>query len=275
MLQKDFEKIYQELKSYLIVAGENIKNLRKGPSFNITTKPDTTLVTNADYWANEYLCSKLESMFPNDVVIGEENEDKSYPADAECVWFIDPIDGTKQYVTGSGRYFILIGLAIKGEPALGISYTPLSGEFICGGTGIVPFLEKDGSRTNLHPPEWPEKGQKLITRHLGSAFENELKEEFGVTKQGYIPEYIQLLAPLFERSHGLIRKRKTYFWDLCAPAAIMKAAGYDFVMLDHQGFDVEFSGGNIFSSGYFSLPKSAPEQLRTKIRAFMTAEVQS
>ncbi|KAK6591131.1 sulfite synthesis pathway [Cryptosporidium xiaoi] len=90
---------------------------------------DNSPVTAADLKANEFICTQLVSKWPKIPVISEESEiveweiRKSYKA---C-WFVDPLDGTKEFIKRNGEFTVNIGLAECGVPTLGLVCVPVEG----------------------------------------------------------------------------------------------------------------------------------------------------
>src|SRR6185437_9445337 len=108
-------------------------------------------VTRADREANELICSALAASFPGDAIVAEE----SVPADKaevarltgmERVWFVDPLDGTREFTDRIGEFAVMIGLAVKGRAALGVVLTPVDGVVLAGrvGTDRTAFAEEEG-----------------------------------------------------------------------------------------------------------------------------------
>ena len=107
------------------VAGAVIRPLFRS-SLLVEAKGDASPVTRADKEAEEAIRTLIAERFPDHGVIGEE-----YGADrpdAEWVWVVDPIDGTRAFVTGRPLFGSLIGLLHRGEPVLGIIDQPVTGE---------------------------------------------------------------------------------------------------------------------------------------------------
>lgn len=94
----------------------------------IETKIDRTPVTKADKEAEEIIISTIKKAFPSHGFMGEEfGKDKE---EAEFVWIIDPIDGTKNFIHGLGFFGTLLGLKYQGKIVLGLSNMPAVGEFL-------------------------------------------------------------------------------------------------------------------------------------------------
>ena len=99
-------------------AAEDIMRYYRG-EFEIEIKPDQTPVTVADRRAEEIIRGILLDAFPNHGFYGEESGKKQ--ADADYLWLVDPIDGTKSFVGGYGMFSTQIALMHRGELVLGHS----------------------------------------------------------------------------------------------------------------------------------------------------------
>ena len=106
-------------------AAEDIMCFYRG-DFEIELKPDQTPVTMADRRAEEIISGILLDAFPDHGFYGEESGKKQ--ADADYLWLVDPIDGTKSFVGGYGMFSTQIALMHRGELVLGVSSAPAHGE---------------------------------------------------------------------------------------------------------------------------------------------------
>jgi histidinol phosphatase-like enzyme (inositol monophosphatase family) len=99
-------------------------------------KADRSPVTAADRGAEELLRALIARRFPTHGVVGEEfGPDR---ADAEFVWMLDPIDGTKSFITGVPLWGTLIALLYEGEPVLGAIHQPVLRQLMVGnGSGTT------------------------------------------------------------------------------------------------------------------------------------------
>lgn len=96
----------------------------------IETKEDASPVTIADRGAEELLRSLIQKRFPSHGVIGEEFGKER--ADAEWVWVLDPIDGTKSFTSACPLFGTLIALLHHGQPVLGAIHQPILRQLIVG-----------------------------------------------------------------------------------------------------------------------------------------------
>lgn len=113
----------------------------------VDDKPDTSPVTIADREAEAALRRIIEARCPDHGIIGEEHG--ALRADAEHVWVIDPIDGTKSFISGVPLFGTLIALARQGRPVLGVIDQPISRERWLGAEGHPSTL--DGRPIHTRP----------------------------------------------------------------------------------------------------------------------------
>lgn len=95
----------------------------RGLLTEVTWKGVLDLVTIADREAEAFVLAKLAEHFPHDRVIGEEGGGAG-PADAEFVWYVDPLDGTTNFVHGLPHFAVSLGCAFRGELVVGVVHAP-------------------------------------------------------------------------------------------------------------------------------------------------------
>jgi inositol-phosphate phosphatase / L-galactose 1-phosphate phosphatase / histidinol-phosphatase len=104
----------------------------------IAEKADLTPVTVADRAAEETMRGLIERHFPEHGILGEEFG--GVREDAEFVWVLDPIDGTKSFISGVPLFGTLIALTRNRHPILGIIDQPISRERWVGASGLQATL---------------------------------------------------------------------------------------------------------------------------------------
>ncbi|MBL6455518.1 histidinol-phosphatase [Belnapia sp. T6] len=113
-------------------AGAVIRPLFRSPLL-VEAKGDASPVTEADRGAERAMREVLGARFPDHGIWGEEyGADR---AEAEYLWVLDPIDGTRAFVTGRPLFGTLIGLLHRGVPVLGLIDQPGIGERWIGAGG--------------------------------------------------------------------------------------------------------------------------------------------
>ncbi|XP_006362030.1 bifunctional phosphatase IMPL2, chloroplastic [Solanum tuberosum] len=147
----DLDKFAAVSNKIADAAGEVIrKYFRK--SFDILDKEDLSPVTIADQAAEESMVKIIQENFPSHAIYGEEKGWRCQEETAEYVWVLDPIDGTKSFITGKPVFGTLIALLYKGKPILGVIDQPVLRE---------RWIGLSGRRTTLN-------GQEISTRNCSS-----------------------------------------------------------------------------------------------------------
>jgi inositol-phosphate phosphatase / L-galactose 1-phosphate phosphatase / histidinol-phosphatase len=116
---------------------------------HVDDKADASPVTAADREAEQAIRSILAEARPDDGIIGEEFGNTN--ADAEFVWVIDPIDGTKSFITGRPIFGTLIALVQNGTPVLGVIDQPVNGERWIGAAGVETRFNGDPVKVRTCP----------------------------------------------------------------------------------------------------------------------------
>lgn len=112
----------------------------------VDSKEDASPVTIADRQAEQAMRDMIAARFPAHGVRGEEFG--LHQAEAEWVWVLDPIDGTKSFVSGSLAFGTQIALLHRGRPVLGIIDQPITGERWLGRAGEPTLLDGAPVRTS-------------------------------------------------------------------------------------------------------------------------------
>jgi myo-inositol-1(or 4)-monophosphatase len=116
-------------------------------------------VTAADRAAEAAMRALIRDKFPEHGVIGEEFGAER--TDAEYVWVLDPIDGTKSFISGMPAWGTLIALTRFGEPVFGMMHQPFIGERFSGDGGAARYRGPRGAR-DLHVRPCPNLGEALL-----------------------------------------------------------------------------------------------------------------
>ena len=112
---------------------------------DIIRKGDESPVTRADREAESAIRQLLSREVPDHGIIGEEHGNER--ADADYVWVLDPLDGTRAFVVGKPTFGTLIALAYKGQPILGVIDMPMLGEQWVGAVGHATTFNGAVART--------------------------------------------------------------------------------------------------------------------------------
>jgi inositol-phosphate phosphatase/L-galactose 1-phosphate phosphatase/histidinol-phosphatase len=114
------------------IACDLLRQFARGP-VSVETKGDGSPVTQVDRAVETALRDAIRQAHPMHGVIGEEYGAER--ADAEFVWIVDPLDGTKEFIQGLPLFGTLLALAHQGEIVLGLSEQPLTRDRWVGADG--------------------------------------------------------------------------------------------------------------------------------------------
>ncbi|MCZ0813494.1 MAG: histidinol-phosphatase [Pseudomonadota bacterium] len=112
----------------------------------VERKADLSPVTQADLEIEATMRERIAERFPSHGVLGEEHENTRL--DAAHVWVLDPIDGTKSFVSGMPTFGTLIACLFDGVPELGVISIPATGERWVGLRGEQSALNGKPCRTS-------------------------------------------------------------------------------------------------------------------------------
>lgn len=121
------------------------------------TKGDGSPVTDADIAADRIMREMMAAAFPGDALMTEESEDDDRRLQNHRVWIVDPIDGTAQFVAGTGRFDVMIALAVDGVATVAVSLQPTTGLTHAAvlGAGAWRGVEDRWEPLRIDPPQDP------------------------------------------------------------------------------------------------------------------------
>ena len=114
-------------------AGKRTLQYFQGRAYTIQRKSDNSPVTDADREAEIFLRDRIIASFPDDQIIGEEFPDRD--GDSLFRWIVDPIDGTKSFISGVPLYGTLIGIQFEGKGVAGVIEMPALDERVFASQG--------------------------------------------------------------------------------------------------------------------------------------------
>ena len=120
---ENLSKIVSLFNIAAIRAGEKIMENYKSSNYEV--KHDGSPVTIADLEANKVITEILSSEIADIKIVSEENEELN---DSEKYFLIDPLDGTKEFISKNGEFTVNIALIIGGKPVIGSVYLPFKKE---------------------------------------------------------------------------------------------------------------------------------------------------
>ena len=229
--------------------------------FTVELKGPNDPVTRADRDANDLICAALERAFPGEAIIAEESVPSGEGEIARLVaeprvWFVDPLDGTREFADRNGEFAVMIGLAVGGRAELGVVVMPTTGEAFAGRVGeggaFVPAFLEDaaGARRPLRVSSVadPRDATIVVSRSHLPASATPVIERLGITRVVpcgsvgvKVARIVTTAADLYIHGGGGAKR-----WDTCAPEAILIAAGGRFA--DLQGARTDYASPDLVQS---------------------------
>jgi 3'(2'), 5'-bisphosphate nucleotidase len=121
--------------------------------FTVEYKGPHDPVTVADRRANDLICERLERAFPGTPIVAEESPVESFAAfrDSNNVFFVDPVDGTNEFIEHHPEFVVMIGLLEGNAATRAVIHAPIIGTAWAGTVGQGAFkIERDGARAPVH-----------------------------------------------------------------------------------------------------------------------------
>lgn len=206
-------------------------------------------VTEADKGAERAIRALISERFPDHGVIGEEyGEDRP---DAEFVWVLDPVDGTRAFIAGLPLWTTLIGLRFQGRPVLGSIGQPFLGETYIGHAGGSRLIGPGGTRP-LKVRPCPDLGGALIatTDPEGCFNDAEMRAWRAVRKASRLARLgcdAYAYAMVAAGAMDLVVEAGLQAWDIDAAIPVIQGAGG--LTTDWRGEPVGAHGGQIAIAG--------------------------
>jgi 3'(2'), 5'-bisphosphate nucleotidase len=234
----------QELQSAVAIAKEAGQILLAiyatdfGIDFKGQGKSDP--VTEADRRVNALIVSRLRALFPEDGIVAEESEDHGTALLKRRIWYVDPLDGTKEFIAKNGEFSVMLGLSIDGSAQLGVVLQPSADNLYYGVVGEGAELLHAGQTRPLQVSEVsdPTQLRLLVSRSHRPKSTDELMRRLGITKETPSGSVGVKIGQLAQQNADLYVhvSDKSSAWDTCGPEAILRAAGGRFTDLAGRPF---------------------------------------
>jgi histidinol phosphatase-like enzyme (inositol monophosphatase family) len=206
-------------------------------------------VTEADRGAERAIRALISDRFPDHGVIGEEyGEDRP---DAEFVWVLDPVDGTRAFIAGLPLWCTLIGLRFQGSPVLGSIGQSFLGELYIGHAGGSRLINRDGV-TPLNARQYANLSSAIIaTTDPEACFTDSEREAWtrlrAASRLARLGCDAYAYAMVAAGTLDLVVEAGLKSWDI--EAAIPVVAGAGGLTTDWRGAAVGQQGGQIAIAG--------------------------
>jgi 3'(2'), 5'-bisphosphate nucleotidase len=271
-IAKDLPAALEAARSIARSAGQQALALAQG-AFDAETKAvDGSPVTLIDRETDRLITEFLRKQFPLDEIISEEGG--RLPGSSGRTWWIDPIDGTRELIARSGEWSVMIGLEIAGEPLVGVVYQPTTDELYYGAFGLGAYKDSPRGRQSLQVRsiESISEAVMALSRNHPDERVDRISREWGVRKAYKHGSVGLKMAHVAEGRADLYFNfsRRCHKWDLCGPAALLRAAGGSVLLLD--GSDDVLSGEGTSVDRFFSAPPGLTRPVIERLARFLDSD---
>jgi 3'(2'), 5'-bisphosphate nucleotidase len=203
-------------------------------------KADGSPVTLADQAAEDVILPRLRALTPDIPVVSEEEAAKGLTPSVtgNRFWLVDPLDGTKEFISGNGEFTVNIALIVDGHPALGVVVVPARGETYAGaGPGTATLTNKDGTRPISVRPA-PASGLTVVgsRSHGDAAAMDAFLAGRRVAAFRAAGSSLKLCLVAAGEADLYPRLGTTMEWDIAAGHAVLAAAGGRVETVDGKPF---------------------------------------
>ena len=208
-------------------AGDEIMKIY-ATDFEVRGKTDASPVTEADEHAEDLILPALARLTPDIPVVSEEEAAAGrIPAVGERFWLVDPLDGTKEFISRNGEFTVNIALIEHGEPVLGVVFAPALDRLFAGAATLGAMVEDKGVRRTIACRTPPGEGLTVVaSRSHGDA---EALAAFlagrKVASQTNAGSSLKLCLVAAGEADVYPRLGRTMEWDIAAGDAVLRAAG--------------------------------------------------
>ena len=199
--------------------------------FSVRGKADTSPVTEADERAEAVILAGLAALTPDIPVVAEESAAAGrIPAIVDRFWLVDPLDGTKEFISRNGEFTVNIALIEHGLPVLGVVLAPAigpQGQLYAGAIGYGATVEDEAGIRPITCRTVPEAGLTVLaSRSHGDAAALEAflagRRVASTSTAGSSLKFCLLAAG---QADLYPRLGRTMEWDIAAGHAVLAAAG--------------------------------------------------
>ncbi|MDZ7812828.1 MAG: 3'(2'),5'-bisphosphate nucleotidase CysQ [Ideonella sp.] len=230
----DLPGLLQRLTPLIRDAGQVIMDIY-ATDFDVTRKGDDSPVTVADQKAEAVILAGLDKLAPGIPVVAEEAVAAGHiPKVSDCFFLVDPLDGTKEFISRNGEFTVNIALIQQGRPVLGLVYAPAIGRLFGGAEGQGAWLEDAQGRRSINCRSVPAEGLTVVASrsHGDETALDAFLNGRTVASRTNAGSSLKLCLVAAGEADLYPRLGRTMEWDIAAGDAVLRAAGGKVCTLD-------------------------------------------
>lgn len=223
----DLGSLLDQLTPLIRDAGQVIMDIY-ATDFDVTQKGDDSPVTQADQRAEDVILAGLAKIIPGVPVVAEEAVAAGkIPEVGEYFFLVDPLDGTKEFISRNGEFTVNIALIRAGRPVLGLVYAPAIGRLFTGAEGVGAWLEDAAGRRPIRCRAVPAEGLTVVASrsHGDETALDAFLAGRKVASRTNAGSSLKLCLVAAGEADVYPRLGRTMEWDIAAGDAVLRAAG--------------------------------------------------
>ena len=196
--------------------------------FDVAKKSDASPVTAADEKAEAVILKALATIAPEIPVVSEEAASAGHIPDfGNRFWLVDPLDGTKEFISKNGEFTVNIALIENHKPVLGVVLAPALNRLFAGVVGEGAFIEDAGVRRAIRCRQVPAEGLTVVSSrsHGDAAALDAFLAGRKVATSVNAGSSLKLCLIAAGEADMYPRLGRTMEWDIAAGHAVLSAAG--------------------------------------------------
>lgn len=223
----DLSRLLDDLIPLIREAGRVVMDVY-GSAFDVETKGDDSPVTEADRRAEAVILAGLRALTPTIPVVAEEAAAAGeIPDVSTCFWLVDPVDGTKEFISRNGEFTVNIALVGHGKPVLGLVLAPALDQLFFGAEGVGAWVEDAQGRRPIRVRPVPSEGLTVVgsRRHGDEAAVDAYLAGRPIAARKTVGSSLKLCLVAEGGADVYPRFGRTMEWDIAAGDAVLRAAG--------------------------------------------------
>ncbi len=203
----------------------------------VREKADASPVTEADEAAEAFILRALATLTPEIPVVSEEAMETGPAPDVSggLFWLVDPLDGTKEFLSHNGEFTVNIALVRDGEPVAGVVHAPALAMTWAGAEpGSASFSQTDQPAMPIEARPLPEDGAVVLASRRHGAIEelDRFLADYNVKERLESGSSMKFCLVASGKADLYPRFGRTMEWDTAAGHAVLRAAGGSVVRAD-------------------------------------------
>ena len=291
----NLDDLLEFLRNIGLKSSSMLRNFEKDlvPLYSLSSNLHSNLkhndpVTEADLTLNKFILNEFSERYPNaewDIISEENSKLISYEVSkSDWKWFIDPLDGTRDFIQNTGEYAVHIGLLFENKPILSLVLLPSLKEMWFGVNGIGTW--KESEKYNLHKKKvyfekkkFKNYSKNSLIRVLTSKNHNNPKLDLVLKEMNF--QNIIRMGSIGYKLCTLLRgdadvyisisgKTSPKDWDLAAPHALIKSANCNFTYV--SGEEINYDNINYEQKGCLiasTLPNNVHKDICYEIKCIL------